>query len=590
MNRLTDVLDRERVLALAEDRFFERGGRYLAEGRVHDVDADDSSIAGTVTGSRDYEARIWVEDGDLAYACDCPIGVDEDFCKHLVALALTWLERSRAGSPARKPSSPSPRNRPRPITMADVRAYLAAQTHETLVEMLIEQADRDDRLRERLLVRTAMAATAGADVGQIRRAIDQAVRVRDFVDYAEAYDYARGVHGAIDLVEGLLRDGHPAAVIELTEHALRRVEKAIESVDDSDGEMGGLLERLQELHLAACRAAHLDPEDLALRLFAWEMAGEWDVFRGAAETYAEVLGDAGLAAYRRLADDEWGKVPTLGPQSAASRTYSSRRYRVTSIMESLARAAGDIDELIAIKSRDLTLAYHFLEIAQICATAGRNDEALDWAERGVRAFPTGTDGRLRGFLADLYHGRSRHDEAMTLIWAEFTEHRSLERYQLLKSHADRIDAWPVWRTRALGDIRESIALAKQTARPPRKRWEAPVDGSPLVRILLWEGDLEAAWQEATAFGCSNALWYELALKREPEHPADVLPIYQREVDQLLELRRNDAYEQAVKVLGRIRTVMVRLGRESDFPAYLASVRTAHGRKRNFTRLLDRARP
>lgn len=353
----------------------------------------------------------------------------------------------------------------------------------------------------------------------------------------------------------MLRDGQSAVVVELCEHALRRVEHAIETVDDSDGEMGGLLERLQEIHLAACRAARPDPEELAARLFAWELGDEWDVFHGAPETYADVLGVAGLAAYRRLAEAEWAKVPALGPGSGGDRPYSSRRYRVTSIMESLARAAGDVDELVVIKSRDLSVASHFLEIAQVCLDAGRDDEALDWAERGVRAFPTATDRRLREFLADQYHRRARHDEAMALIWTEFVEHPLLERYQLLKSHADRVEVWPAWRTRALEAARESIVREQGLARPTRNRWESPADGSALVRIYLWEGELELAWQEAGALGCSDALWYELA----------------------------------VKLLGRIRALMTRLGSERDFPGYLASVRAVHGRKRNFTKLLDRAR-
>jgi len=258
-------------------------------------------------------------------------------------------------------------------------------------------------------------------------------------------------------------------------------------------------------------------------------------------------------------------------------------------MESLARAAGDVDEIVAIKCRDLSLAYHFLEIAQACRDAGRDDEALDWAERGVHAFPTETDGRLREFLADLYHRRSRHDEAMALIWAEFVEHPALERYELLKSHADRIAAWPAWRRRALEATRASIVEEQRVARPTRHRWETPADGSALVRIYLWEGELEPAWQEAGALGCSDALRHELAVKREAEHPADALPIYQREVNSLLETKRNDGYEAAVKLLGRVRTLMIRLGGEPDFPAYLASVRAAHGRKRNFTKLLAKAR-
>jgi hypothetical protein len=296
LGTLRSLLDRNRVVALAEGRFLERGQRYASEGRVRVADEDGAAIGGIVSGTHDYEVRIWVEDDDLAYACDCPIGLDETFCKHLVALALAWLDQPPSRSGTRGSSPRSSHGRPRPITNADVRAYLHGQDHGTLVDMILAEADRDDRLRERLLLRTRRSATAGVDAGQLRRAIDRAVRVRDFVEYAGAYDYARGIHDAIDLLEDLLRDGQPAAVIELCEHALRRVEGAIESVDDPDGEIGGLLERLQELHLAACRARQPDPEELAARLFAWEFGDEWDVFSGAPETYADVLGVAGLAA------------------------------------------------------------------------------------------------------------------------------------------------------------------------------------------------------------------------------------------------------------------------------------------------------
>lgn len=93
MSTLRSLLDRDRVVALAEARFLERGQRYAAEGRVRAIDEDGTSIAGTVSGSHDDEVRIWVAGDDVAYACDCPIGVDGTFCKHLVALAVAWLDR-----------------------------------------------------------------------------------------------------------------------------------------------------------------------------------------------------------------------------------------------------------------------------------------------------------------------------------------------------------------------------------------------------------------------------------------------------------------------------------------------------------------
>ncbi len=89
-----------------------------------------------------------------------------------------------------------------------------------------------------------------------------------------------------------------------------------------------------------------------------------------------------------------------------------RRYRITSIMEALARANGDVESLVAIKSRDLSSAYSFLKIAEIYREAGQHDRALEWAERGALAFPDKTDSRLREFLAEEYHRRHRHAEAM----------------------------------------------------------------------------------------------------------------------------------------------------------------------------------
>ncbi len=156
-------------------------------------------------------------------------------------------------------------------------------------------------------------------------------------------------------------------------------------MDDSDGSMGELLDRLQDIHLTACKAAKPDPQALAKRLFDWELHGDWDTFRDAVLTYAEVLGDKGLKHYRELAEAAWAAVPTLGPGDGNSDRY--RRFNIKHIMETLAQAGGGLDELIAVKQRDLSSSYTFLEIAQACRQAGAEDRALAWAEKGVAGSP-----------------------------------------------------------------------------------------------------------------------------------------------------------------------------------------------------------
>jgi len=115
------------------------------------------------------------------------------------------------------------------------------------------------------------------------------------------------------------------------------------------------------------------------------------------------------------------------------------------------------------------------------------------------------------------------------------------------------------------------------------------DGSELVKIFLWEKDVDGAWREAKTGGCSADLWMTLAAKREREHPDDALPVYQAQIEPTLQHKNNGAYREAVGLLRKIRALMIHLGRDSEFAPYLASVRQAHRPKRNLMALLDRAR-
>jgi uncharacterized Zn finger protein len=193
---------------------------------------------------------------------------------------------------------------------------------------------------------------------------------------------------------------------------------------------------------------------------------------------------------------------------------------------------------------------------------------------------------LREFLANEYHRRKRHDEAMALVWAEYAESPTLREYQNLKAHAGKIGTWGQWREKALEYLRRQIAAAINERR--KDRWAAyrDADRSELARIFLWERDKEAAWREAKEGGCSNSLWLELAAKRERQHPEDALPIYQRQIEPVLARKNNDAYKEAVGFVKKIRECMVRLGRENEFVEYSSKLRAAHKAKRNFIKLLD----
>lgn len=569
---------------MAGARSFERGVWYFNGKHVRSIASEGTGIAGKVEGTHVYRVRLWVERHSLDYSCTCPLGEDGECCKHCVALGLAWLNQEASTGAASAASTTSKSKQPS-VTMHDVRAYLATQETPALVDLLMQHAEQDESLRRRLLMLAARKTRNGLDVATYRQAIEDAVIPDEFVAYDEMHDYARKVDEVIDSIESLLKEGQAASVVELTEHALRMAEKAMQSMDDSDGNMGGILERLQDLHHAACKRAKADPQELAKRLFEWELRGDWDIFSGVADRYADVFGKKGLEVYRQLAEQRWAHVPRVGSGERDS-ALDGERFRITRIMEALARGSGDVDAVIAIKQHDLSSSWAYLQIAEACRQAKKHDLALQWAERGVKAFPQDRDDRLREFLAAEYHRRKRHDEAMALVWADFAAAPQLEEYQNLKNHAGKIKQWPQWREKALRVVRERIDRDKLNSRG--RRWVVP-DHSPLVEIFLWEKEFESAWNEATAGGCYDSLWRTLAAWREKDHPQDVVPIYWKDVNSALKRMGNQSYREAVRLLRKIHSLMLRIGQEEKFKRELTALRAAHKAKRNFLKLLDHAK-
>ncbi len=582
-NNITTAITHAALRHIAGGRSYERGMGYFENRLVSSIAIDGNEARAKVEGTRTYRVRVWVDENGVDGECTCPAYADSGFCKHCVAVGLSVIEAAKEGaSGGVRQKTGQGKRKTKAVTMDDLRVYLNDMEKKDLVEIIIDQAMNDERLRLRLILNKEKKAASGMlDLDSFRGIIDSAVQTGRFVDYHDVHDYCSNIYEAVDSIEELLKGGHAAEAVELAEYALAAVEKALHNVDDSDGYMGDILERIQELHLAACKKAKPDPGQLARRLFEWEMRTEWDTFHGAVDTYAAVLGKKGIETYKHLAEERWNKVPALKPGESDSERYG-KNYRIKRIMENLAEKTGDVEAQVEVKKRDLSHAYSYLQIAELYRKHKKYEKALEWAEAGLKAFPKNTDPRLREFLADEYHREKRHDDAMNLVWMNFSESIGLNNYQKLKTHADEAGQWPQWREKAIAFIRDEITKSKNTR--SRFFWRS-ADHSLLVEILLWEKKSEEAWKEAQAGGCDMALWFKLAALREKEHPEDAVNVYRAHLDTIVNQKNNDAYKQAVNLIRKIGVLMGGIGKEKEFAAYLEQVRLAHKPKRNFIKML-----
>jgi uncharacterized Zn finger protein len=279
-------------------------------------------------------------------------------------------------------------------------------------------------------------------------------------------------------------------------------------------------------------------------------------------------------------------MPRIGPGEENPDRYGRSR-KIESMVLSFAEESRDLDRVIETMSRDLSEPYDYLAIAERCRQAKEYELARQWAEQGLQAFPAHHDTRLHDFLADEYVRDKRPEDAVSVIWETFQARPNLDCYQALAKYAAKARAWPDWRDKALKHVRKDIAQRKKNAGGPRRRWEPTPDHSLLVEFFLWEKDVEGAWTEARKGGCSNLLWLQLAKEREKDRPEDAVAIYRRQIEPLLRRKNNHSYQEAVDFLGRIHSLMVGMGKKSEFRQDLLALKTEWKRLRNFIKYVER---
>lgn len=576
-NKLLALIGPAALKALAGNRSFQLGQEYFEQGAVSALVLTAGAVRAHVAGTELYRVMLRENAEELSYHCTCPHAADGNFCKHCVAVAFAWL-----ASMDELPEGTASRAIKRQgDSWSTIQSYLRKQETDALIALVLDAAQRDDRMYRSLLLR-AERDLGGADLSRtLRETIDDATSTAGFIAWDEVGEVVETLDEIVDALAELLQPATSSMLLALLEYAIERVEAMLEEVDDSGGGVGEIVIRLGELHLEACRMPPIIPEELAERLFRLAFTLPFGIWSFDPLDYREALGEKGMQRYRELALAKWR---TLEPRQA-HKDYDAGSATITRIMERLAGESGDIQQLVDIKSRDLSFAFRYLEIAELLHKAGEMEQALTWAERGLAAFPVHTDNRLRDFLVGMYLRSGREDEAIHLTRIQFEENPSLRTYKKLASVSEGLGCWDSQRERALSLIDTSIATRDTGGYPGRQ--PAKPDMSLRVAIALWESDVEAAWQYANLGICDRPLLIELAARLEGGRLDDAIELYRSIVPVLLEQTSNTAYEEALRLVEKMAAALNACQREQEMVHYLKQLRVEFKRKRNFIKLLDR---
>ena len=539
--------------AVAGPTSYARGLGYVDQ--VEYLAIGDTWVTATVVGSDAYVVRLSF--GDARYGvtgdCSCPFGAEGNFCKHCVAAGLVALsgDDSRSGPAAGLPAS-----------RESIVSWLSSLTKDELLAELLELVDGDLDIHRRFELR---AAARRIDVDGIRDGVLGLLWVDDYIDYDEAGGYAGDISRAADAIGDLIEAGAGAQAIDLARDAISWVRRSLEQVDDSLGNVGDAACELLDVHLLACQAAPPDPPELAGYLADQWLTDHYGLVPPLAD-YTELLGGQGTAALR----DRVARAYRASPEDS----------RVRRVMEAVLEAEGDVDALVTLYAAHLDqFGWQHLTIVRKLDEAGRPDEALTWAERGVRECAR-PDTRLVAYVAGRYTAAGRADELVELHRMLFAADRTLANFRALRSAAIDADGWDGEREAVFGTLREDAAAGQ------RAPWSTSA-GPVLVDALIDDGDLTAAWAAAADLA-SQPQWIRLADASVTERPADALAVYVKAIDQLTQHTGESVYRQIADHLIRARACHEALGTSDEFRQYMVLLRMAQKRKRTLMKILDQS--
>lgn len=203
-----------------------------------------------VSGNDEYEVEIHLDGRRnlLGHVCDCP--VDDDFCKHQVAVLYRLREDLASGGKT------GAKTAKRDASAVD--DLLAHVPPDALKRFVRDHARKDREFRQLLLVAFAeFDPSAGAEqfASFIRDTFRRVGGREKFVDYGRVREFVKPVEALLAQGERQLGEGNVRRAFEVARAVLDELPPLYNDVDDSAGKVAGCVDRGFDLLRATWDAA-----------------------------------------------------------------------------------------------------------------------------------------------------------------------------------------------------------------------------------------------------------------------------------------------------------------------------------------------
>lgn len=572
----------------ATSNSFNRGEDYYQQGAVTNLVQRGNTIQAKVEGSEvaPYGVRLQFDSGGITSAyCTCPYDY-EGWCKHIVAVALTWVRQPDFLE--LRPTLPQLLDRLDHVqTQRLVQALVEEQPN------LIDAVDRQVMLMSNPAPPAPVAAPrrrTTLDVTPFRRQMKHILQegVRSLEEGYEDDPFSDQLLEVIEKALAFARneDGNHAIAI-LSAMTATCVDEWDE-ISDYGGDSFPIVESLNEAWTEAILSTELTPPeavDLQVMLAEWQDAMNADFSMSLAALQQgwndpelqRALQGNGYADTERL-NTPFAQDLALMRLQILDRRGRQQEYlnlaRTEGLMlQYLTRLAeiGNIEEAMTA-ARRMTTAEESFALAKTLREKNHLSEALLIAQAGL-PLPGNCRYALASWTSELAQGLGNQATALEASILTFKLRPSFSDYQRVAHLAAH--QWDGIKPQLLKTLRQS------------QEWETR---EAKVDIFLHEGLLDDAIQAVQSdnyYRCE--LVHRVMQAVVPTHPDWVIKAACKRAEPIMDQGKADRYQEAVQWLQQVKAAYVQSGQQAAWTAYFNQLQSSYARKRKLMDLFKQLR-
>jgi hypothetical protein len=617
------------IQASTDGASFRKGYDYYLGHAIVEPTLSESVLRALCHGSRRspyrVEATLWPAGAKsvrkLALtSCSCPRG---GFCKHLVALLLTWIHQPESF-----------------VLRSGLMARLSMKTHEELLSLLEQLMQRQPDIEPlvEVLIELPLTPTAQEETrsgkGRERTLDSSAIRSQvtsAFYDAGEGWDAASRAANALervcDIGKSFVEAGQWANALVVYATIAEETALQFEQLQD-EGQLSWIMSECAT-GLVECLSAQsplpqeeqLDTEDREELLTALFDLWKFGYNYGGVEANIATAIAENATKQERERVEAWLRLE-MKPGQDFSSTWRNRsivnflvtlkqaghysdkdvldEYRHAGLYKELTEKLLEFDrtnEALETAQANLTEPMDVTRFAEQLLKSGEawREQALAFVEMrlnlieqkpsdyaSVRAVDT-----YRHWLSEKYLLYGKAKPALDMELARFQANPHETTYHSVQAVAQATSqpevVWSELRPRLLQTLEQ------------QNRWGA------LVSLYLQEGDVGLALSalaemEQTpksspygyhAPGASSQYRVQVAQAAEEHYPHDAIRLYKSVVQPLIDRRGRENYQQAVSYLTRIKMLSQKQGLEAEWDSYMTNLRNSNKSLRALKEELDK---